>query len=60
MYRDLESLCCITGNNIILQVVILQKQTNSQKDKICGYQRQDLARGNWMKVVKSYKPPVMK
>ena len=65
MYRNTESLCCVLGTNIVLQVTCASKtnkQTNSQK------KRSDLwlpeAEGgwrvNWMKVVKRYKLPVIR
>ena len=38
MYRNLESLCCVTGTNIVFQVNYTSK-TNSEKDEVCGYQR---------------------
>ena len=66
MYRNIESLCCAPGTNIVLQVNYTSKtnkQTNSQK------KRSDLwlpeaegggGRGNWMKMIKRYKLPTVR
>ena len=43
-YRNIESLCCVTGTNIVLQVNYTSKpkqanlQTDRKRDQICGYQ----------------------
>ena len=41
-YRNIKTVCCITGINIVLQVNIPQKLTHRQRDQICWYQR-----GRW-------------
>ena len=51
MYRNIKSLYCVTGANIVLQVnytTITNKQTNRKKDQICGYHSQLWARVNWI------------
>ena len=42
MYRNIESLCCVPGTNIVLQISYTSKtnkQTHRKRDEICGYQR---------------------
>ena len=56
MYRHIDSLCCIPGTNIMLQVNYTSKQIYKQTHG----KRSDLwlpeaeGRGNWMKAVKKY------
>ena len=39
MYRNTESLCCITGTNIVLQVNYIDTSIKLiEKDQICGQQ----------------------
>ena len=37
-----------------------QKQTHRKTDQTCGYQRRGVGKGNWRKVVKRYKLPLVK
>ena len=37
-YRNIESLCCVTGTNIG-QLYFKNKQTHGKRDQICDYQR---------------------
>ena len=36
MYRNIESLCCVQGNNIACRSITLQKQTHRKRDQICS------------------------
>ena len=53
MYRNIESLCCVPGINIVLLVNYTSKtdkskqtkQIHRKRDQICGYQRQVLGGG---------------
>ena len=51
IYRNIESLCCVTGtNSVVGQLGVKSKQTNSEKDQICGTRGEgDGVKGNWMK-----------
>ena len=63
MYRNIQSPCCVTGTNTVLQVnYISKKQTNSQKKRsdLWSLEAEGGVRGNWMKALKRYKPPVIK
>ena len=47
-----EPLCCVTGANIVLQVnytTIANKQTDRQRDHICGYHSQLWGRVSWIR-----------
>ena len=61
MFRNTESLCCVTGTSVVLLVSYTSKTKKERnklrkRDQICAYQRQRVgSRGNWMKAVKRYK-----
>ena len=61
MYRNVKSLCCITGTNTGMQVNYTSKineQTHRKRDHICGYHRQrevELDEGNQKEQPPSYK-----
>ena len=49
MYRNIESLCCASGTNIVLEVSYsskTNKYTYRKRDQIWGYQRHRLGRGS--------------
>ena len=41
VYKNIESLCCVTGTNIVLQVYTSKtnKQSHRKRDQISSYQR---------------------
>ena len=52
IYRNIKSLCCTTGTNIVLWFNYTSKtnkqtynQTHRKRYQICGYQRQGLGEG---------------
>ena len=59
MYRNSDSLYCVTGtNSVVGQLHLKNKQTNNSQKK-----RSDLwlpEEGKWMKAVRRYKLPVLK
>ena len=55
MHRNIESLCCVMRNNIVLQVNYTSKtseQIDKKKRSIYGYQRWVCVEEWWMKAVK--------
>ena len=64
MYRNIKSLCCTPVNNIVLQVnYTSNKQTNEFIEKEIRFvvtRGKGGGRGNWMKIVKRYKLPVIR
>ena len=63
MYRNTESLCCVTGTNIVVQVYYTSK-TNKPIEKEIRFAVtravDKWARGNWMEVGKRYKLTVIR
>ena len=64
-YSNIELLCCVPGTNIVSQVNYTSKlnsKTNSQKKRLDLWlpEAEVGERGNWMKVVKKYKFPVIR
>ena len=48
MYRNTESLCCVSGTNkhsVEGQSYFKNKQTHRKRDRICGYQSLGVGRG---------------
>ena len=67
MYRNSESLCCVTGtkNSVVAQLYFKNKKkhTNKLMDKEIRFvvtRGRGWGRGNWMKAVKMYKLPVIR
>ena len=59
MYRNIKSLFCAPGTNIVLWINYTSKtnkQAHSKRDQICKYWR---GSQNQLKVVKKYKLPVI-
>ena len=47
MYRNIKSLCCVTGTNrVVGQFYFKNKQTHRKRDQICGYQKAELDEGS--------------
>ena len=64
MSRNIKSLCCVSGTNIVsYRSILLQKetkQTHRKSDQICGQERWEIRRGNKMKVIKGTFPVISK
>ena len=62
MYRNIESLCCITGTNTVLYVNFTSKtkKLKGKKSDLWLPEARRGGRGNWTKIVKRYKLPVIR
>ena len=61
MYRNVKSLCCVPGTNIVLQVDYISKPNKLTGKEIRFVVTRDGSGGwNWMKAVKRYKLPVIR
>ena len=54
-YRNIESLCCVTGTDIVLTVDKLHFKSKQLIEKESRFVVTREGRGNWMKAVKRYK-----
>ena len=61
MYRNIKSLCCATGSNIVSQINYTSKiNKHTPKEIRCVIMRGSVGRGNWMKAVKMYKLSIIR
>lgn len=58
MYRNITSLCCVTGNNSVAGQLYFKTNEFTEEDQIRGYQMWGQA-GNGMKMVKRQKLPFL-
>ena len=58
---QIYSLKCVSWmyKKYTYSLFTLQKQAHRKRNQVCGYQRQEWVRGNWMKAIRRYKLPVI-
>ena len=57
IYKNIESLCCVTGTKIVLQVHYTSKTNKLTEERPDLWLPEGGGKGNWMNTVKRYKPP---